>query len=501
MLQRRHQGRVPVRPERPTRRESISPEDVRAKSTAPSGVSVALSSRSRTSVMRTFKTANSTSVDLPYTLFEFGFPSGPLPPLDDNPQFSDPAGIAFMSSEAGDQLRRAEHFYAVTTRQFITRSVRLASAHLLVIGSGSSREMIPIVSRGVASVTFVDLSQHALDRLQRNMHEQGLTAVCEMEFVCADAWDFLGAAADSAYDVCMATKCIGAILSAPGRTVSDFFQLVEGVLGPDGSFFGDHHMAFSDPSIAGATIGSVCDPALYDLATIAGRYAHDVCFSLADCHSLLQQVGTFTSDRATHHVQSWQFFHYRMPAVRPVDHRPVLAEYRHPFPATFDDPENNDVLDQAVEAMMPLNAKGVKRVPTPSDVGAFPIEDVRLKFDGAPGILTVDGNVGLFLSPMTSFVVPLSRNISPILTLTAEIVTPADGRACIVVTGLAAIGETPTDPLDGAALSHVAPVVDKLAPDGIICSTPMMVRSLVGDTVKLSGPAGRVLFLPVDGIQ
>uniref|UniRef100_A0AB74UL84 Mythl transferase n=1 Tax=Pseudopestalotiopsis camelliae-sinensis polymycovirus 1 TaxID=3367397 RepID=A0AB74UL84_9VIRU len=502
MQRKRNPTSVP-RPPRPTaRRASSSGSSSRAGSDASGFHTLALSSRSRTSAVRRFETSMGADVELPYTLFEFGFPPTRTRALTPSRQFVDPAGIAFMASPAGAQLRATEHQYNVLLRQFMTRSVRVASTDVLVLGCGSSREILPLLQRGVRSVTFVDLSQPALDKLSQNLDEAGLTASVDVEYVCMDAWLFLGLLEGQQFDIVLATKCIGLILGTDprNRDVPTLLDMVDDVLRDDGSFFCDHQVAFSRPGDEGRPLADVCPPDLLDLATIAGRYSADVCFHLdGHVHSLIE-VASIGMPSAEHGVQSWQIFHFRSSIRDSTPRRVHLSPYVPRAPRELPMPVFSPP-DPVVEAMMPVNARGAKRVPTVNDVHAHDVGTTRVKFDGTPGILVLSESDGLFQSPAASFGLSLPVSVSPPLVLMAELVTTGPSTCVIAVVGLLAVGETPSDPLDYRALQSIVPVLDTLLTAGIFPSVREHVRCVRGNFVELRGDRGALVRLPVDGVQ
>nr|UYK54778.1 methyl transferase [Talaromyces amestolkiae polymycovirus 1] len=461
---------------------------------------LAFSSRSASVSSRGFRTPSGSSVTLPYTLFEFGFSAAPVTPLPGDAQFTDPRGEAFMASEAGTQLRRNERQYNAMLRQFIIRSVPLAGSDLLILGSGSSKEIIPLLNRGVARVTFVDINPRALARMQLNLHAAGVLSAVEAEYVCADAWEYLASFDSPSYDLVIATKCIGQILSTvPGRTVADFGAYVSPLLRPGGSLFCDHHMAFSSQYSAGTPIVNIVTGDLSDLATIAGRYASDVVYDLSPGLAEFATVATFSSVRSNHLVQSWQAFHFRL-SIPPPPRVVRSSSYHPPLPDEIAFVPDHEP-DPSVEALMPVNMKGSKWIPTAHDVAGHDITTMRLKFDGYPAILRLEGSTALLLSTVGSTAIPLNLSVDPPITLAAEVVPTGHSSAVVSAHGLLALGTTPSDPLDLAAFRSVAPTVSALAPSGIFPSLPELVRYVRGDALVLRGARGRDLAIPVDGVQ
>nr|WBL45229.1 methyl transferase [Metarhizium brunneum polymycovirus 1] len=503
MIRRRAPKRATAPPPRSTEAERPTTTSRRPSTVVSELSNLALSSRSRTTTLRRYSQPEGGEVTLPFTLFEFGFPDAELAPLKPSPQFTDEGGERFMNSDAGKQLRRTERLYSAMQRQFINRSVRLAGSSLLVLGCGSSKELIPLLRRGVATAVFVDISQAALDRLRGNLIAEGITATTDVDFIAADAWDYIGMADGLGFDVIMATKCLGLIVGADpvNRKVPDFIEMAASALSHDGSLFVDHHLAFSQPGKEGKRIVDECPPDLVPLATIGGRYSQDVCYSCdVECPEMTK-VATFSSPRADHLVQSWQFFHYRRHAHEAARARQTLSAHRPAAPSELALPSEDMPIDSTVDTMIPVNAKGVKRIVVPSDILSHDISRARVKFDGSPGVLVLDGSLGLFLSPNANFCVDLPRSVEPTITLMAELVRTSAAFGVLVATGLVAIGERRSDPLDQTAFNSVVPAIEKLLPAGIMPSVPELIRYVDQGVVRLTSSKGVVLKLPVDGVQ
>uniref|UniRef100_A0AAU7YCF4 Methyltransferase n=1 Tax=Exserohilum turcicum polymycovirus 1 TaxID=3229045 RepID=A0AAU7YCF4_9VIRU len=503
MFDRRSQVSGRRRPQRSVRRPSTtdrSPE--RPPSTSSFAVSVAKSSRSGASSVSGDRTGRADSVVLPLTLYEYGFDASTAPILSQTEVFSDPRGVDFLNSPAGRQLRTLERQYASTVTQYLNRSVRMAGRRVLVLGSGSAKSTASILKRGVQSATFVDVSEAALRRLQENVIAIGADATVEVEYVCEDAWTFLESLEGEEYDLILALKCVGLILaSGPGRDTPGMLDMVADALNPDGSFITDHHAAFSTPEWAGRPIAVGMEPALYDTATIGGRYAADVGYSWDISHADLDNVLRFSTPAAPHDVQVWHVFHFRArhPADEPVMGATITARQQR-APATITAPPHGE-FDPVVDAMIPVNNRGVKRCPVPADIGSYDISRARPKFDGHPALLVLDGNTALVLSPTRSFMIGLAVTVSPKMILAAEIVEAVQGGVVVVATGLIDIGGQSADPNDLTALESVGRVLEALLPHGILISLPPLLRQLRGDAVVLPGPNGRDVTLPVDGVN
>lgn len=474
----------------------------RAPSDSTFVTTVAKSSRSGSRSATGGRGSLSSRVSLPLTLFEYSFPPAPPPSLQVSERFPDQAQVDFLNSEAGHHMRRLERAYATALRQFLIRSVQLAGARVLVLGSGAPASLIPILERGVSHATFVDVSQVALDALRSSLDARGVHAFLDAEYVCQDAIDFLRDVGEPEFDLVIATKCVGMILgSRPGRTADALLSDVCDVLRPNGSFVTDHHQAFSHPSQVGRPIGSDLAPPEWDAATVAGRYVADVGYTWDIAHHTAALVTRFcpTKQSATG-IQEWHVFHFRVPHADLPRHAAVISARTPPMPVPLSIPQRS-TFDPVVDAMIPVNHKGNKRVPVATDSGGFDISRLRVKFDGTPGVLTVEGRVALFMSPTLSFAVGLGADVSPPLVLTAELVPTREGDAVIVANGLISLGETRADPNDNMAFSSVSRVLEGLAPYGILAATPDLTRLLRGDHVVLSSPTGRGVSLPVDGVS
>nr|QHG11068.1 methyl transferase [Plasmopara viticola lesion associated polymycovirus 1] len=494
-----------VRP-RPTRQFSVrrgsdrSPE--RPPSSSSFAVSVARSSRSGASSVIGDESGVIGSVSLPLTLFEYGFSSAGPPELDVTGVFSDERGTEFLNSPAGIHLRALEREQTRLIHQYIRRSVRLAGARVLVLGSGSSKSTASLLNRGVLSATFVDTSAPALAALRNNIVETGVDAAVEVEYVCDDAWEYLKGLDTEQFDLIIALKCVGLILSSgPDRTTHEMLDMVSDCLAPDGSFITNHHAAFSTPEWEGKPIATGMDSAMFDLATVGGRYDNDIGYTWDISHPDLDGVARFSSPFADHQVQVWHVFHFRArhPADGPklgVPHR--LHKTRAPAQQYVPPPGE---FDEVSDAMIPVNNRGIKRIPTAADAGSFDIMQARPKFDGHPALLVLKGTTAVAISPTRKFAMPLSYNVTPPLITMCEVVSPNEGGVVLAVTGVVRIGNDPTDPNDMMALQSVAAVLGLLGPSGIFPSLPGLMTQLDGDTVKLPGSAGRSLTLPVDGIN
>ncbi|BCH36615.1 hypothetical protein [Aspergillus fumigatus polymycovirus 1] len=485
-------------PPPPTRRPSETPSHP-----STSGVSnLALSVRSRSTTTVAASGPSGEKVVLPFSLFEFGFPPDmPSSPLPEDSQFKDEGGQRFMASEAGTILRRDDRRYAALQRQFIVRSVRLTGSSILVLGSGSSKSIIPLLRRGVATATFVDTSQAALDRMRRNLTEAGITATVDAQFVCCDAWDWISGDDQPLYDVVIATKCLGLIFSSDPaqRDVQSLLDYCSAILRDDGSVFVDHHLAFASLP-HGTRVASAVEPELFDLATIAGRYADDVAYNAEVDHQDFDRVASFVSSAAAHLVQVWQFFHYRLKNVGRAKPGATLSLHKAPCPTEFPTPPPLE-FDALADAMYPVNGRGVKRIPTASDIKGHPYATALVKYDGEHGVLVLDGANATFISGRYRFARQLHLSVQPVLACTAELVPVSPQTSVLIITGLISLGDAFADPLDYEALRPLVPTLERLAPSGIVPTIPEHVRLVKGSAVHFFGPHGSVLRAPVDGVQ
>lgn len=439
---------------------------------------------------------------LPYPLFEFGFPDTNFEPrpLPQDSQFSSGPASDFMASPAGEELRRSERKYAATTRQLIVRNTRLTGANIVFLGSGASRGMLALLRRAPASAVFVDVDQLALDRVARDVRSEGLDATVQVEFVCRDAFEWVTEAAETyVFDAVVATKCVGQILKG-GRRLSDFADGIGGIMRHGGHLYMDHHVCMAGHP-EGTPMADVLSGADFELGSIAGRYGSDVAYScdsdLPDFHN----IAHFVTTQSPSGVQVWKHFVFRFMGREPVKRASAMSLVAlPPTPVPFVAPPLGDI-DTTVEAMLPINAKGVKRVFIPSDIQAFPASLSTPKVDGEPGVALVDGSTLLFLSSRGVFARELTRDISPPLSLFAELVDAGAGRSVIVVTGVIEVDGRPCDPLDPRPLRRLEPVLDELAPDGVMVNSPRLLRHVVGDRLVLGAREATQVVVPVDGIQ
>nr|CAD7829825.1 methyl transferase [Beauveria bassiana polymycovirus 3] len=483
------------------RRGSETAVPVRALSQSSFVTTVAKSSRSGGTSVTGSRGGLTHRVTLPLTLFEYGFARGAPAPLTVRERFTSQAEVDFLNSEAGCQLRSLEREYGRVMRQYITRSIPLAGARVLVLGCGAPASLIPVLERGVAEAVFVDVSRPALDKLSSAVEARGARATLVADYVQQDAWEYLGENEGAAFDFVLATKCVGLILAhAPGRTVPALLDLVVDVLKPGGSFVTDHHEAFSSPRCVGRPVAEGLSDVDYTLATVAGRYAADIGYSWNIGHPDAAIVTRFCPRRTgPSRIQEWHLFHFRVPhADGPRPGAPLSAR-RPPAPTPFPLPPLQP-FDSVRDAMVPVNHKGTKRVVSDADLHSFDVGRVRPKVDGVPGVLVIKGRAAAFMSSTRSTAVALSCDVSPALVLTAELVATRELDAVLVCTGLLVVGSTRCDPNDDVAFRSVSRVIDKLGASGIIASSPDLMKSLVGDAVALVAPTGRAVTIPVDGV-
>jgi len=405
-----------------------------------------------------------------------------------------------MASEDGKRLRASNSRYTRDTRHFISRSIRLAGSSALILGCGSSRSIIPLLQRGVRTAVFVDTSQPALDAMRANLEDQGVLATVEAYFVCEDAWTYVEGDDAPAYDFIIASKCLGLVFATDpmGRDAYGLLSLCASVLREDGSVFLDHHAAFR-----GFAPGTrVCDVAgqYYDLATIAGRYSDDVCYNASVSHPEFSQVGSIVPEYVSHEVQVWEMIHYRLRRRTPVPSLQVVSSRRAVVPVPFAMPPMLD-FDETADKMYPVNAHGVKRIPTTDDHAGHPISTGLPKFDGYHGVLVLSGPNALFLSGRYRFTRRLPFAVEPKVLCVAELVPTSVATCVLVVVGLVSVGDAVADPLSLEALSSVAPALEQLAPAGIFPTSPDYLRSIKGDVVEVLDKRGQAVRMPVDGVQ
>ncbi|QAU09251.1 hypothetical protein [Magnaporthe oryzae polymycovirus 1] len=483
-----------------TRRVSSGGSDVMAGARTYAR-SVATSSRSSATSVRHGGDVFEGVVGLPLTLFEYNFPrahAGPLPPSD---VFTDPEGVAFMTGPQGQRLRAQEHGYARIVRQYINRAVPLAAANVLVLGSGSSKQLTNLLGRGVATATFVDTSARALSTLRSHVDARGLHATVDVHYVNEDAWDFVGSVEGGTYDLIIMVKCTGLILSSgPNRRAVDLFDMLVDAARPGASIIVDHHVAFSLPEQEGKPIGDLCGRGDYDVATIAGRYSADVAYNWFVDHPDASLASTFVPIALERGVQTWQVFHFRVAHETVVTTARALSSRIQTPPRAFASPPVSD-FDSTIDAMIPINHKGVKVIPSSKDVLAHDVTRARPKIDGLPGVMVLEGSSALFLSPVVKHAIPLTAEVSPRMVVMAELVHAREGGSVFVVTGVVAIGTARADPNSFITLQRLVPVFDKLLAAGIVANSPDLMRALRGDELQLRSASGRSLTLPVDGVS
>ncbi|AVZ65985.1 methyltransferase [Penicillium digitatum polymycoviruses 1] len=455
--------------------------------------------RSRTVAGKSTR-AGGVNAGLPYPIFEFGFPKSRSPPaLPDDSQFEAGPADDYMRSPQGSQLRHDQGRYNAMLRQFIRRNTRVTGSAFLFLGSGSSRNMLKLLRLAPRLVVFVDVDKAALDRLRRHVAMEGLDANVVVEYVHEDAYTWLlGNAGTRLFDTVTATKCVGQILRG-GRQFVEFADRVGGVMRHGGHFYVDHHV-YATQFSEGSRLGDVAPEEEYNPATICGRYADDVSYSCESGAPDFELVGRFLSSASPSGVQVWELFCFRFTG-RDTSTGRVLANVSAlpPAPILFALPKELPH-DPVSEAMVPVNAKGVKRIPLASDVRSHTAAFCTPKIDGEPGLLLLDGPTAVFISSRYRFVRPMKVQLSVPGAFVVELVKFSQGRALMVVTGVAELDGVACDPLDPMPLRHLEGTLDKLADDGIMVNSPRLMRYLKGDVVALGGP-GQGIFLPVDGIQ
>ncbi|UOK20167.1 hypothetical protein [Diplodia seriata polymycovirus 1] len=491
---------APARSAAPAKRTSPTSPDTERQSTT--GVShLALSVRSKTTVGKEFRATQGDRVRLPFNIFEFGFPKKPHGnQLPLRKQFRDKAGEEFMGSEAGAQLRALERKYSAVMRTYINRSARVTGSRLLVLGSGSSRGMIPILRRLPASAVFVDTNPDALTTLEDNLASVGLLGPIDASFVNQDAWEYLAGVEVGSFDLILATKCMGLVYAVnPKERFPDaFFAMASRALAEDGSVITDEHVAFTTQE-HGTPVPSVVSPQDWALATIAGRYASDVCYTAQTTCTSLDLVAKLTFDSVDHGVQEWAAYHYRLRKV-PRPSQSVVRTGMPSPPKAFRRPALLE-FDEAADARIPVNAKGVKRAPMPSDLCAHDLSRAMPKFDGHPGVVVIKRGTALFLGSRYRFVRELPIDVAMGVELVGELVFVGPEKAVVVITGLLAVGDARADPLSLDALNQVRPLVSAMGPAGFMLNSPDLLRGLSFDRVHLSSTWENGVGLPVDGVH
>ncbi|ALZ41796.1 putative methyltransferase [Botryosphaeria dothidea RNA virus 1] len=499
---KRRSAKVPAQSRSSARTKPTPPPSPELHRQSTSGVShLALSVRSKTTVGKEFRTTQGDRVRLPFNIFEFGFPRKPHGnQLPVRRQFHDAAGEEFMSSEAGAQLRAVERKYAAVMRTYINRTMRVTGSRILVLGSGSSRGMIPILRRLPASAVFVDTNQDALDTLEDNLASVGLLAPIDATFVNQDAWEYLENAEVASYDLILATKCMGLVYAVDPvqRHPDAFFAMASRALAEDGSVVTDEHVAYAGER-HGTPIPDVTAPEDFALATIAGRYAGDVCYTAQTTCTALDLVAKLTFDSVGHGVQEWAAYHYRARRT-PTPSQAVVRTGLPTPPKAFRRPALLE-FDEAADARIPVNAKGVKRAPMPSDLCAHDLSRALPKFDGHPGVVIIKRGTAVFLGSRYRFVRELPIDVAMGVELMGEVVHVGPEKSIVVITGLLAVGDARADPLSLDALNQVRPLVAAMGPAGFMINSPDLLRALQHDRVYLSASWENGSGLPVDGVH
>uniref|UniRef100_A0AB74UMB1 Mythl transferase n=1 Tax=Phyllosticta capitalensis polymycovirus 2 TaxID=3367396 RepID=A0AB74UMB1_9VIRU len=498
--------RLPVRPPRSpeltrTRRSSLTPSSSVSNAGEPV-LNYALSTTNRSGSGFTAAGRAGQRVSLPFTLFEFGFPVKPSSSrLTESSQFTDDGGSSFMATEAGAILRANDTLYMKFFRNFMFRSSRLSGSSMLVLGCGSSKTMIPAFRRGLSSLVLVDTSEAALARMYDNLWEAGVITSTPVEFVCMDAWEYLMSLEEERFDIVVATKCLGLIFAQDpdNRDAYRLLDALEDVVNPDGSVYIDQHSAFAGHR-HGQRISDVVPKQHYDLATIGGRYKDDVCYTVDVQHPSFYRVGHLSSAGAQTGYQVWNMVNFRRASPPPPP--PVItgAKAGVTVPREFATPAMLP-FDHTADKMIPVNAKGVKRVPTPGDIRGHNASDLLVKYDRTPGVLIVEDSTAVFVSPLYRFQRQLPVKVSVPIVTVAELVSTSPSTSVIIVVGLISVGDTFLDPLSHEALLGQANLLEKLAPSGIIPTLNMHARLMVGNEVQLPLRRGGVMKLPVDGVQ
>nr|AWY10947.1 methyltransferase [Sclerotinia sclerotiorum tetramycovirus-1] len=401
----------------------------------------------------------------------------------------------FLSSPEGQELLRSERLYSRQTRRVLARVTQLRDAHIVVLGSGASRHLLSLFVYGPSRVTFVDPDQVVLARLQSIIAAERPDDLCTAEFSCMGAFQYLASGAPPASVIVM-VKCAGLVLMN-GRSVGEFFDLAAHALAYDGVLVVDHHIAYAGMS---GKVGDLAAPSDYDRATVCGRYADEVAYSMDIHHPEFDPVLSWSPH--SNPVQGWKQFVYRKvggmrPELSTLDRgsvRPVV-----PFsvqPTGF---------DSDCDALVPPSTRGTKRVPVPSDRGKFSSAAILPKFDGTGGVLTVQGPGAVFISGTYRFALRLPKTYPTAIHASAELVRgDVTGKSqVVVVTGLLGLGDRHTNPQSLSGLALCRRVLGGLDAAGIVVNGSHMLDlfDYTCGVVRYPTADKRELLLPVDGLN
>nr|QED42895.1 putative methyltransferase [Phakopsora virus B] len=382
--------------------------------------------------------------------------------------------------------------YMKTVHQYAIRSCRLHGRRLLVLGSGSSSAMLPLVSRGPSLVVFVDSDPLALERLGSTIARNGLEASSVIEYRVEDANDYLAHGGDGAkFDVVLCTKALGQILRS-GSATYDFMDKLHSMLNPGADVLIDQHDAYQH----GSTIGACASAEEYDLATIGGRFSSDVCYTLRTYFDGYECVGTFRSCARTAGPQVWTLFHFRVPVAEHSLEAHVLAT---PPPRVTPIRHSEPQFDSVGDVAVPINAKGAKTILSDQDKGRHSLGLMYPKINGIPGVLHVTPEGLLFISSVYRFFHEAEIAVDNEYEVVAEMV-PRGDECVFFVTSLLSISGVDADPLDVAPLAGLEKILLPAAQHGVLVNSPSFIRHITGDSFPVLTPSGP-MTIPVDGVH
>nr|UAW09575.1 MAG: methyltransferase [Aspergillus flavus polymycovirus 1] len=468
------------------------------------GSSRSSSSRSTVRTARTADNAEGRQDAVPLTVIDYSEPlkRPPRGSLAVDAHQDDEAGNAFMRSEVGRQLRYQEYKYSTNTRWVMRSNKQIRGSSILILGCGASRHLLSLLLLGPSRVTFVDSSSDAIARMASLVDAGGYGGIVTAEFVVEDAWTFLDKCYEGEYDIVMATKCLGQIYAVDPSQRSTYSLLtkVSPILRDDGICLLDHHRAFS-MSKHGRPIGEVVSPKLYALATIAGRFASDVCYTARVDHPDFHVVAEWCSPFREGCVQQWNQYIYRK-HLSPRIAKPVaLNVTKSVVPVPFSTPQPV-VWDDYLSSVNPRPFTGVKRIVAPEDYSRLDPDTVMPKFDGVAGIVVLSGSMAVFVSNQYRFMRRLNKVFPRKMVLAAELVNVRGGGSLIIVVGAVNVADAECDPLDYQALHAIRHLILPLAPCGIFPTGPGLCDRLVdGNMFTFGRHAGRDILVPVDGLN
>ncbi|AYP71803.1 methyltransferase [Penicillium brevicompactum tetramycovirus 1] len=469
-----------------------------------SGGSRTSSSRSVVSSVRTAERAEGRQGVVPLSLVDYAEPKAKFVPysLAADPHQTDKRAQAFLLSSHGEHLRKMERKYAGATRSALRSTSVLRGSSILILGCGASRHLLTLLLHGPARVVFVDTSAPALAKMSRIFNDAGYSGIVDADFVCEDAWTFVDKCEVDEFDVVMATKCLGQVFKVDpeSRSVYGLLNKLSDVVPADGIVLVDHHEAFARAE-HGRSVALEAGTEHFDAATIGGRFDDDVCYSSDVTHHAFDKVLTWTSNSNKSSVQQWTQFIYRKQLPRRVTRPVAIDPYAVPVPTPFPSPPDVPY-DDLVDKINPRPFTGVKRIVTQSDHGRLDPDTMMPKFDGVPGVLIIDGQVGVFIAHSKRVVFRLPKVFTQKMVLVAELLRCRASGSLLAVLGVICVANAECDPLDYGALAAIRHLIAPLHSVGIFSTGPGMCGRIDGADHLVFGRLGSLeVAVPVDGLN